>query len=176
MSEPIDKIQWRPVTSLNANNYNPNVVMNQELKLLEWSILTIGWVQPVLITPDGTIIDGFHRWMLSKGSEAIQRKYGGLVPCAVLDVPRAMAMAITVRINRAKGNHVAVKMHELVTEMVTDHGMSPADVAREIGATKGEVELLMQENVFKAKNLKEYKYSKAWVPVETTATPQRATA
>ena len=81
MRDPIDRIEWLPVTALNANDYNPNVVMTPELRLLELSILKTGWVQPVLVSPTGRIIDGFHRWMLSKTSKPIHDRYG--------DLPRA---------------------------------------------------------------------------------------
>ena len=52
MTDPIDKIEWRVANELNSNNYNPNVVFNKELKLLELSILKQGWIQPVLILED----------------------------------------------------------------------------------------------------------------------------
>ena len=72
MTDPIDKIEWRDAQTLNSNNYNPNVVLNQELKLLELSILQQGWIQPVLILGDGTIIDGFHRATLAKESKSLK--------------------------------------------------------------------------------------------------------
>lgn len=162
--EPLEAIEWRAAAELNANDYNPNVVFTPELRLLERSILLTGWVQPVLITDDGTIIDGFHRVTLSQRSKPLMARYGGLVPCAVLDLTRPEAMALTVRINRAKGSHVAVRMAELVKELVHEHGQSQEWVAEQIGATKDEVELLLQESVFKARNLAGAPYSKAWIP------------
>ena len=59
--EPITNVEWIEVDQLNANDYNPNVVLNKELKLLELSLMTNGWIQPILINKDKTIIDGFHR-------------------------------------------------------------------------------------------------------------------
>ena len=112
--EPISRIEWREAASLKANNYNPNCVFTPELRLLERSILLTGFVQPILITADGTIIDGFHRVMLSLDSSVLRARYSGKVPCAVLDVPRDKAMVLTIRMNRAKGSHVAVRMSEIV--------------------------------------------------------------
>ena len=65
MNDPLDNIQWLDAKSLEGNDYNPNAVFSPELKLLERSILATGWVQPVLISKDNIIIDGFHRWSLS---------------------------------------------------------------------------------------------------------------
>lgn len=50
--EPINNVEWRDASSINANGYNPNVVFTPELKLLEKSILKCGWIQPVIINPD----------------------------------------------------------------------------------------------------------------------------
>lgn len=167
MNDPINRIEWREAASLNANDYNPNVVFSPELRLLERSILKTGWVQPILITEDGTIIDGFHRHRLAQDSAALRERYGGKVPCAVMDITRAQAMVLTVRMNRAKGSHVAVRMAEIVKTLIDEHGLDAQEVADELGATRDEVQLLYQDGVFKMKNIKDYRYSKAWVPHDT---------
>ena len=164
--DPIDNIQWLQANALEANNYNPNVVFKQELRLLETSIMTTGWVMPIIVSRDHIIIDGFHRWALSQDSQAIHKRYGGLIPAVVVDVSRPEAMMMTVRMNRAKGTHVAVRMSTMVRELIDDHLLAPEEVAQGIGATKQEVDLLHQEDVFKAKNLKDVPYSKSWKPVE----------
>ena len=61
LNDPINNVEWVEVAKIKSNDYNPNVVLNQELKLLEFSIMTNGWIQPILVTKDYTIIDGFHR-------------------------------------------------------------------------------------------------------------------
>jgi len=80
MKDPINRIEWRDAASLEANNWNPNVVFTPELRLLERSILLTGWTQPILITADGLIIDGFHRVRLALDSRAILERYGGKLP------------------------------------------------------------------------------------------------
>jgi ParB-like chromosome segregation protein Spo0J len=166
-NDPISRIEWRDASSLNANEYNPNIVFTPELRLLERSILKTGWVQPVLITQDGTIIDGFHRHRLAQDSAKLREKYGGKVPCAVMDISPQEAMIVTIRMNRAKGTHVAVRMSEIVRTLIDQMGVLPEELAQDIGATKAEIDLLYQEGVFKMKNIKDYKYSKAWVPSDT---------
>ena len=163
-SDPIMRIEWRLASSLKANAYNPNVVHRPELRLLEHSLITSGWIQPILITPAGTIIDGFHRWRLAQDSTTLRDKYGGHVPCVVLDIPEPEAEMLTVRINRAKGTHVAVRMHEIVLDLIDKHGYSREQVAQGIGASLEEVDLLYQENIFIARSLDKVPYSKAWVP------------
>jgi ParB-like chromosome segregation protein Spo0J len=169
VNDPIANIEWREASSLNANDYNPNVVFTPELRLLERSILLAGWVQPILITKDGTIIDGFHRARLAQDSPALRKRYDGKVPCAVIDVPRDKAMILTIRMNRAKGSHVAVRMSEIVRELIDVHHCDPQEVAIEIGATKDEIDLLHQDGVFKMKNIEAWRYSKSWYPKEVPA-------
>ena len=165
MEHPINNVQWLEVEKLTANSYNPNVVYNQELRLLEHSILTSGWIQPILVTQDFEIIDGFHRWSLSKQSKALQALTGGKVPCCVMNLTEPERMMLTIRINRAKGSHIAVKMHEIITSLVKDHGLSVGDIGKGIGANKDEVELLLMDGVFKKLDIQNHKYSKAWYPV-----------
>lgn len=169
--EPIMNIQWEDAQLLRPNGWNPNVVFTPELRLLEHSILTTGWVQPVLINSKSLIIDGFHRWTLSMKSDPIKARYRGQVPCCILPLNDPQAMMLTVRINRAKGQHAAVRMSDLVMALVHDHGYSKAAVAKGIGASMDEVELLLCPDVFVARDLKNAPYSRAWVPRETGHEP-----
>ena len=161
---PVDLIEWRDVDALEANDWNPNHVFSKEYRLLELSILRSGWIQPILIDAAGTIIDGYHRATLARTSKAVRKLTGGKVPCVVMDIPEPERILLTVRINRAKGSHVAVKMHELVARLIDDHGLTREHVAESIGATKDEVELLLQDGVFAKLKIDEHQYSKAWVP------------
>lgn len=168
MSDPIDRIEWVHASTLVANEYNPNVVLRDELKLLKFSLLNAGWIQPILVNPNRRIIDGFHRWSLSLRDDEVLARWGGMVPTATMDVDDPGAMAMTVRINRAKGVHVAVRMHELIAKLIDVHRWAPERVAEEIGGDLGEVELLYRDGVFAIKNTAKWAYSEAWVPAETT--------
>ena len=168
--EPVENIQWIDCDSLKANHYNPNRVMNAEMNLIERSILKTGWIQPILVNKNLTIIDGFHRWTLSRLSTQLREKYHGKVPCAVLDVTDAEAMVITVRINRAKGTHLAFRMSDYIKELIKTHKIPIDDLAKDIGATIEEVELLMKSDVFEHKNIENWTYSEAWFPAESGRT------
>lgn len=165
-SDPVDRIVWRQAENLRTNGWNPNVVHRPELRLLETSILQNGWVQPILVSRDDLVIDGFHRLQLALTSKELRKRYKGQVPCAVMDIPEAEAMLLTVRINRAKGTHVAVRLSELVRSVINDGGIAPDEVARQLGATRAEIDLLYEADLFKARGIPGRDYSKAWVPVE----------
>jgi hypothetical protein len=165
--DPISCIEWLHCGLLKANHYNPNVVFNQELKLLEHSLFKTGWVQPILISPERNIIDGFHRWALMQESKRLRERYAGRLPCATIKCSEPEAMMLTIRMNRAKGTHVAVRMSDIVQTLMNVYGLSHAAIMEGIGATRDEVDLLYQDSIFEAKGLANYRYSRAWIPKET---------
>jgi len=163
---PLDNIQWIDANLLVPNDYNPNVVFTPELILLENSILDNDWIFPLVINSNHIIIDGAHRHHLALTSPKIQDKYGSEVPCVVLDISNPDAIMMTVRMNRAKGSHIALRMSHVVHRL-DDEGCATEEIMRGLGATREEVELLRTgDDVFKHKNLDQYEYSKAWIPVE----------
>lgn len=160
---PISNVQWVDVEKLKANDYNPNVVFSKEMELLKFSILRNGWIQPVLVTQDFVIIDGFHRSTIAKVDKQVQAMSDGKVPVVIMNLTEPERMLLTIRINRAKGSHVALKMSDIIKKLVNEYGVQPEQICKEIGANRDEVDLLMMENVFAAKNInEETKYSKAW--------------
>lgn len=165
--DPINSIEWIHARKLTANSYNANVVFTPELRLLEHSILEQGWIQPILASPKLQIIDGFHRWRLSLDSDAIKQRYAEEVPVAIVRLEEPDAMMLTVRINRAKGDHVAVRLSDIVQQLHNDLGCTVEEIMKGCGMGKNEVELLLAGTLLKARNLESYKYSKAWVPIET---------
>lgn len=168
MQHPISNIQWVDVSLLQANDYNPNVVVSPEFKLLKFSLLTQGWIQPILVCPKGEgyeIIDGFHRATLAKTDKDVAALADGKVPVCIMELDEAERKMLTIRINRAKGSHVAVRMHEIVVSLINEHGYSIKQVCEGIGADKSEVELLLTDNVFKKFDIENTPYSRAWEPL-----------
>jgi len=164
---PICNVEWMPAESLKANDYNPNYVFKPEMNLLELSLIKQGWIQPIMVTQDLVIIDGYHRTWLAINSPAVRDLTDGNVPVCRLNLSEPERMFLTIRLNRAKGHHIALKMHEVVYQLNMVFGIPKEKIAQEIGATKDEIDLLLQENVFKSMNTKDHKYSKAWYPKRT---------
>ena len=64
--QPIHQVEWIPIEKVHANDYNPNSVATQEMKLLYRSVKADGYTQPVVTIYDEkkdryVIVDGFHR-------------------------------------------------------------------------------------------------------------------
>jgi ParB-like chromosome segregation protein Spo0J len=165
-ADPINNVVWRDASELEPNNWNPNLVFNAEIALLERSILVNGWVEPITISPRFLIINGWHRWRLSTDSEKIRKKYKGKLPTVMVDVPENEAMLMTIRLGRARGTQIAQRMADVVKRLVNDHGYDLQQIAIEIGATQSEVGLLYENDLWKERGIKDHVYSKAWVPHE----------
>ena len=46
---PLASLQWVDRNTIHANDYNPNKVSEENLKLLIQSILTNGWTLPIVV-------------------------------------------------------------------------------------------------------------------------------
>ena len=131
--------QWVDRTKLHANGYNPNVVSDDNMKLLIQSILTNGWTLPIVVRPDFTIIDGFHRWTVS-GREPLLSKLGGKVPVVIVDHGGDESADVygTITHNRARGTHVLGPMKSIVQGLLSE-GKSTAEISKQLGMSTEEV-------------------------------------
>ena len=162
--QPINNIKWVHIDQLKANDYNPNHVFKKEFELITRSILENGWLHPILINKDNIIIDGYHRATILKRNKKIYELTGGYLPCIILNLSNTQTKLLTIRINRAKGTHTAYKMAEVIKELNV-RGLQVETIAKEIGATKDEINLLLEEDIFtKEKFNNESLYSQAWTP------------
>lgn len=135
---PLQSLQWVDRVLLKPNDYNPNKVSKENLKLLTQSILTNGWTLPIVVRPDYTIIDGFHRWTVS-GQEPLYSALGGKVPVVIVDHKDATADIYgTVTHNRARGTHLLEPMKAIVKRLM-DEGRSIDEIGKELGMKPEEI-------------------------------------
>ena len=136
---PLASLQWVPRDQLHANDYNPNKVSEDNLKLLTQSILTNGWTLPIVVRPDYTIIDGFHRWTVA-GREPLRSKLGGKVPVVVVDHHGDESADVygTITHNRARGTHLLEPMKAIVKKLL-DEGKTVSEIGKQLGMKPEEV-------------------------------------
>lgn len=162
-AQPLDTLRWVKPETLHANDYNPNRVFPPELALLKVSLLADGWTQPIVVKPDGEIVDGFHRWTLGSNDEDVRALTGGLVPVVTLQlVDGAHQKASTVRHNRARGQHGILHMGEIVRAM-RDEGRTDDQICTELGMELEEIERLSDMTPSPDKAGKE-SFGRGWVP------------
>lgn len=154
---PLSTLQWIDRNILKPNDYNPNKVSQENLKLLTQSILTNGWTLPIVVRPDMTIIDGFHRWTVA-GQEPLFSHLGGKVPIVIVKHDDESGNIYgTVTHNRARGTHLLEPMKAIVKRLMDDNvpideigkqlGMKPEEVFRLSDFSKDDFLAMMTENV-----------------------------
>ena len=131
------------ITKVRPYPNNPRVLRNAAEKVAE-SIKAFGWRQPIVVLPDMTIIDGFHRWTVS-AEPAVRAMTGGLVPMVIVDADPMHRMMSTIRHNRARGTHVVLRMAEIVRTMA-EVGLPASEICTCIGMEDEELERLLDRS------------------------------
>ncbi len=135
---PLSSLQWVERERLHANDYNPNKVSEENLQLLIQSILTNGWTLPIVVRPDYTIIDGFHRWTVA-GREPLLSKLGGKVPVVIVPHDNeADDIFGTITHNRARGTHLLEPMKAIVKKLMAE-GKSVQEISKQLGMRPEEI-------------------------------------
>ncbi len=138
ITAPLSTLQWVKNGDIKPNDYNPNKVSKQNLQLLKQSILTNGWTLPIVVRPDMTIIDGFHRWTVAT-QEPLYSMLEGNVPVVIVNhKDRAENIYGTVTHNRARGTHLLEPMKAIVKELICE-GKSVEEIGKQLGMKPEEV-------------------------------------
>ncbi len=163
-TQPLDKITWISRDKLKPNNYNPNKVAPPELKLLKISILEDGWTQPIVVNPDYTIVDGFHRWTISKDKKIYELTDGKVPIVIVSSKDTNQQQMATIRHNRARGTHGVLQMSNIITDMV-NRGLKGEEIMEKLMMEKEEVvRLLFKAGIPKSDIFKDKGFSNSWQP------------
>ncbi|MGM7473511.1 IbrB-like domain-containing protein [Proteus mirabilis] len=170
-NEPIDCVLWIKQQQVIANDYNPNVMSPTEKRLLETSLVKDGYTQPVVVLPiqqsknkpsQWQVVDGYHRYLLSK-KNSLNKRINGYLPITVLDVEShtmADQMAATIRHNRARGQHQVAAMSDIVRDL-SRLGWNDQKIGDELGMSQDEVLRLKQISGL-AELFSEHDFSEAW--------------
>lgn len=136
------------IEKIRANEYNPNSVAPEEMRLLYDSIKEDGYTMPVVCyyhKDDDMyeIVDGFHRYTLMLKYPDIYERENGCLAVSVIDKPIEDRMASTIRHNRARGNHDVDLMSNIITELV-EMDKSEKWISKHLGMDLDEILRLKQ--------------------------------
>lgn len=135
---PLRNLQFIDRDLVKPNDYNPNKVLKKNLDLLTESILSNGFCFPIVIRPDYTIIDGFHRWMVS-GREPLKSLLHNQIPVVIVAHDnKTDDMAGTITFNRARGTHLLEPMENIVQKLL-DEGLSVEEISKKLGMSREEI-------------------------------------
>ena len=164
-NQPVNLVRWVPIEKVHANDYNPNSVAKNEMRLLYVSISHDGYTQPVVTVYDETkdqyvIVDGFHRYTTMRLNQDIYDLNYGLLPVVVIEKSINDRMASTVRHNRARGKHSVSGMANMVFQML-DNGWKDDAICAELGVEPDELVRLKHVTGF-SKLFENTEYRLAW--------------
>lgn len=169
VGEPVDCVEWIPIETVRANDYNPNQVAPPEMMLLKRSIEADGYTQPVVTWPlDGAereVVDGFHRRRIADEDSEIRSRVHGFLPVVTIRIDqsgRNDRVAATIRHNRARGKHAIGAMAEIVADL-TKRNWSNTKIAKELGMDADEV-LRLKQVTGLAELFADRDFSEAWEP------------
>lgn len=161
----VANVHFIPIERVQANDYNPNAVARNEMRLLYLSIFHDTYTMPVVTIYDPeidkyVIVDGFHRYTTMRTNKDIYDLNNGYLPCVVLDKDINERMASTVRHNRARGKHSVAGMSTIVFNMLKN-GKSDQEICKELGLEAEELARLKHITGF-SKLFADAEYGKAW--------------
>ena len=165
--EPVDFVRWVRADQLHANDYNPNSVAAPEMRLLQLSIMSDGYTQPIVAWPDSDgsfeVVDGFHRNRVAREVGAVKKRVMGRLPIAVINTDRTSKedrIAATIRHNRARGKHRVDAMSEIVVDLAR-RNWSNEKISKELGMEPDEV-LRLKQVTGLAELFADQEFSEAW--------------
>jgi len=167
---PVDLVQWVDAHSVTANDYNPNTVAAPEMALLELSIESDGYTQPVVTWVDDErreTVDGFHRGEVGRSCETVRKQTHGYLPVTTIresQKGKKDRVASTIRHNRARGRHRIDAMSDIVQDLAK-RNWTDNRIARELGMDPDEVLRLKQISGL-AELFADREFSEAWEPDE----------
>jgi ParB-like chromosome segregation protein Spo0J len=153
---------WVPAEHVTANDYNPNSVAPPEMELLQVSIESDGYTQPIVCWQTGPdsyeVVDGFHRYRI--GVERLKLSHLPIVVVNDDRTDRGDRIAATIRHNRARGKHQVGAMSDIVQEL-SRRNWSPEKIGRELGMEPDEV-LRLRQITGLAELFSDREFSEAW--------------
>ena len=149
LEEPVDCVLWVNINTVDANDYNPNVMASVEKILLERSIDMDGFTQPVVVAKQKDrylVVDGFHRQELGKSKPRLRNRLNGYLPVTLIKASRGgekERISATIRHNRARGKHQVTAMSDIVRDLCR-LGWKEKRISEELGMDPDEVLRLKQ--------------------------------
>lgn len=153
------KVVYRSIDDLKPNEYNPNRQNEEEFELLCRSMEEDGFTQPIVAIPDGTIVDGEHRWRAARHLGIKE------IPVCFVKMTKAQARIATLRHNRARG----AEDFGLTADVMRDlQRLGAIDWAQHsLGMTDDEINLMLEEgeqSVVEAIGGAAEEFTEAWEP------------
>lgn len=154
-------------STLVVPSWRATYILRPDLLVLSASLVDFGFIQPIHVSArTGEIIDGSERYLLATNVKQIMEITGGTIPVIKHNVGTMQAMEMHLRLNRGRGSVVAKPMSSIIKKLVMTRAANQKSLERTLCMKGNEYSLMIDGTILKSRNIKEYTYSRAWVPVE----------
>lgn len=108
------EIQVFKIEELNKSEYNPRTITQEQLEMLAKSISEYGYVEPIIINKDKTIIGGHQRY------DALKMLGEKEVKCVVVDLDKKKEKALNIALNKISGEWNLPILKDILSELKVD--------------------------------------------------------
>jgi len=108
-------IQKRKLTDLKPATYNPRKKLkpgDYEFEAIENSITAFGYIDPIIINSDNTVIGGHQRLTVLKHLGTVDE-----IDVVVVDLPKAEEKALNIALNKINGSWDAEVLEDLLKDI-----------------------------------------------------------
>jgi hypothetical protein len=161
------KVEIVSLDDLVEPSWHATYILRPDMVTLAASIGAYGMLSP-LIVHRGTnvVIDGTQRLKLLRGNLHLGKMFKDGVPVNYVDCDELDAMALHVQINRGRGLPLAKGVSNIVRMLFKSKKFSQDDFVKYFAMKYDELELMLDGTIIKHRDIANYNYSRAWVPVE----------
>ena len=97
------------IGKLNPAPYNPRVMTGEEMKMLEKSLKTWNFLQPIVVNKNGNTVVGGHQRL-----EAAKNLGYKKVPVVYVEYSKSQEMALNLAMNKISGNWDSQKLKDVI--------------------------------------------------------------
>lgn len=152
---------------LNIPSWNATYILRPDMVTMAASLGEYGLLTPLVVQEStNVVIDGSQRLKVIQGNKIIAKKIGASVPIRFVDCDELDAMILHIQLNRGRGSMVAKQVSNIVKKLNRSKRLAEADFERLFCMKYDELELMLDGTIIKHRDIQNYNYSRAWVPVE----------
>jgi ParB-like chromosome segregation protein Spo0J len=148
------KVETKLITDLKPATYNPRQISTKQYKDLKESIKKFGFVDPIIVNKDMTVIGGHQRLKICKELKHIE------IDCVVLDLSKEEERELNIRLNKNTGDFdMDILANEFDIDELVDWGFKHIDLDVNIdkivddNIDDGATITIKEEDLIKAKEL-----------------------
>lgn len=160
-------VETANISDLVIPEWNATYILRPDMVTLAASLGTYGIMTPLVVRQGSNqIIDGTQRVKVITGNKHIAKAFSAGIPVRYVDCDELDAMILHLQINRGRGALVAKRASTIVKKLNRSKRLSEQDFERLFCMKMDELELLLDGTILKQRDIANYNYSRAWVPVE----------